>query len=104
MSIQASLLGAGMAVAGSAASIKKTLQQRQEEQLKKIKEKKAAQQKQRRNFMTYLKKQPTSLGVSVGELPEKMQKQIASSYSTAQRKKLMDEMDREASKQKEGNK
>lgn len=96
MSIQASLLGTGMAVAGSAASIKKTLKQRQEEQLKKIKEQQEAKKKQRRNFMTYLRKQPTSLGGTVGELPEKMQKQIAASYSKSQRARMMDEMDREA--------
>lgn len=50
---------------------------------------------QRRNFMSYLAQQPISLGGKVGDLPKDMQKQIASQYSKTDRKKLMDQMDRE---------
>lgn len=48
----------------------------------------------RRNFMEYLKGQQTSLG-NFGDLPDSIQKQIAKSYSAAERKKLMDEADAE---------
>lgn len=54
-----------------------------------------AKKNQRRNFMSYLAQQPTSLGGKVGDLPKDMQKQIASQYSKTDRKKLMDQMDRE---------
>lgn len=57
-----------------------------------------AKKKTRRNFMKYLRQQPTSLGGTVGQLPEKMQKQIAAQYNGRQRKELMDQMDREAKK------
>lgn len=56
----------------------------------------AAKREQRRNFMEYLKKQPTSFGGTVGDLPTAMQKQIASGYNKSQRKKLMDLADQEA--------
>lgn len=50
-----------------------------------------------RNFVRdYLSKMPTSLGGTVGDLPENFQKQIASQYSKSQRKKIMDRMDKEA--------
>lgn len=54
-----------------------------------------AKKNQRRNFMSYLTQQPTSLGGTVGDLPKDMQKQIASQYSKADRRKLMDQMDKE---------
>lgn len=54
-----------------------------------------AKKTQRRNFMDYLKKQTTSLGGTVGDLPENIQKQIASQYSKSQRKTIMDRMDKE---------
>lgn len=53
-----------------------------------------AKKTQKRNFMDYLKKQPTSLGGTVGELDPQMQKQIASQYTKSQRKRLMDMADR----------
>lgn len=53
------------------------------------------QRKTRRNFMRdYLSKQPLSFGGTVGDLPKDKQRQIASQYTPAQRKKLMDEVDR----------
>ena len=55
---------------------------------------------QRRNFMEYLKKQPTGLGVKVGELDPNLQKQIASKYTPSMRKKLMDAADKEANRGK----
>lgn len=54
-----------------------------------------AKKTQKRNFMDYLKNQPTSLGGKVGDLSPAMQKQIASGYSASQRKKLMEMADRE---------
>lgn len=50
------------------------------------------QNKTRRNFMDYLKEQSSSLG-KVGDLPAKIQKAIAKSYSAAERKKLLDAAD-----------
>lgn len=61
-----------------------------------------AKKVQKRNFSEYLKKQPTSLGGTVGDLPPAMQKQIASQYTKSQRRTLMDRMDKE--KQNGGNK
>ena len=62
---------------------------------------KEIQRKIRRNFMRdYLSKQPTSLGGTIGDLPKNMQKQIASQYTPAQRKKLMDEVDRASQESK----
>lgn len=53
-----------------------------------------AQKTQRRNFMEYLKKQPSSLG-QIGDLDPALQKKIAAAYSPAMRKRLMDAADRE---------
>ena len=61
-------------VAGAAFGIKQTLTQRQDNANKKVTEKQTAQKKQRRNFMNYLKSQPTSIGGTVGELPASVQK------------------------------
>ena len=55
-----------------------------------------AKKTQRRNFMSYLAQQSTSLGGTVGELPKFIQKQIASQYDKKQRKTMMDRMDKEA--------
>lgn len=55
-----------------------------------------AKKTQRRNFMSYLAQQSTSLGGTVGELPKPIQKQIASQYNKKQRKTMMDRMDKEA--------
>lgn len=57
---------------------------------------KEAKKTQRRNFMDYLSKQPTSLGGTVGDLPKPLQRQIASQYNKSQRKTMMDRMDKEA--------
>lgn len=53
------------------------------------------QREKRRNFMDYLRSEPTSLGGNVGELPTHLQEQIASQYSRSERKALMDRVDRE---------
>ena len=55
-----------------------------------------AKKTQRRNFMSYLAQQSTSLGGNVGDLPMQIQTQIASQYSKSQRKTMMDRMDKEA--------
>lgn len=49
----------------------------------------------RRNFMDYLKDEPTSLGGTVGELDEKLQKEIKKQYSSKDRKSMMDRKDKE---------
>lgn len=62
-----------------------------------IQQAKQQQQKTRRNFINnYLSRQETSLGIKVGDLPERTQKQIASQYSQYERKKIMNKMDKEA--------
>lgn len=54
-----------------------------------------AQAQKRRYFMDYLREQPTSFGGTVGELPPKVQRQIAGEYSRKERKALMDRIDKE---------
>lgn len=61
------------------------------------------QKNTRRIFMDYLKDQPSNLG-RVGDLPASVQKQIAKTYSTADRKKLMDEADQKKQEVKNGRK
>lgn len=73
-----------------------SLEERQEMAMKKTSEQAEAKKKQRRNFKTYLAQQPTSLGGTVGDLPSDLQKKIASEYSRSDRKRMMDQMDREA--------
>ena len=85
---------------GAAASIGKGIKLqrdkvKQELAQKQMKQQQEAKKAQRRNFMDYLKKQPTSLGGTIGDLPENVQKQIASQYSKSQRKEMMDRMDKE---------
>ena len=55
-----------------------------------------AKKTQRRNFMSYLAQQSTSLGGTVGDLPMSLRRQIASQYNKSQRKTMMDRMDKEA--------
>lgn len=96
----------GMLAGGSVALQKKAgfglfgkgneLSQRQEQAQQKTKQVQEAKTKQRRNFMTYLAKQPTSLGGTVGDLPVSMQKEIAKGYSSSQRRTMMNRMDKEA--------
>lgn len=86
---------------GAAASIGKGIKLqrdkvKQELAQKQMKQQQEAKKTQRRNFIDYLAKQPTSLGGTIGELPKTMQKQIASQYSKSQRKAMMDKMDEEA--------
>lgn len=73
-----------------------SLEERQEMAMKKTSEQAEAKKKQRRNFRTYLAQQPTSLGGTVGDLSPDLQKKIASQYSRSDRKRMMDQMDREA--------
>ena len=73
-----------------------SLEEKQELAMKKTSEQAEAKKKQRRNFKTYLAQQPTSLGGTVGDLPSDLQKKIASQYSRSDRKRMMDQMDREA--------
>lgn len=74
------------------------LMMRQKESLAKADGIIEAKKEQKRNFMSYLQKQPIAGGGTVGELPIQVQKQIASQYSKTQRKKLMDTMDMESKK------
>lgn len=98
MSFQGAIHSAIGSVAkfGALKEAKSVLLQKQEEATKKVEQVKQAKKTQRRNFMDYLKKQETSLGGTVGDLPPAMQKQIASTYTKSQRKTMMDRMDREA--------
>ena len=57
---------------------------------------KQAKQTQRRNFMAYLAQQPTSFGGTVGDLSPDLQKKIASQYDRNARRRMMNQMDREA--------
>ena len=86
---------------GAAASIGKGIKLqrdkvKQELAQNQMKQQQEAKRTQRRNFMDYLAKQSSSLGGTIGELPESTQKQIASQYSKSQRKTMMDRMDKEA--------
>lgn len=47
----------------------------------------------RRNFLEYLKEEPTSLGLSVGQLGKSAQKYIADQYNKKERKEIMDRKD-----------
>lgn len=49
--------------------------------------------KTRRNFLDYMKDEPTSWGVKFGELGKAQQKELAKTYTKSQRKKIMDRMD-----------
>lgn len=100
MGFQSGINAALGSIAGAAFGIQKTLQQRQEESIKKVQEQQEAKKTQRRNFMSYLSKQPIPGIGTVGELPLQMQKQIASQYSKGERKKLMDTMDAQKEKNK----
>ena len=53
---------------------------------------------QKRRFKDYLAKMETSLGGTVGDLPEDAQAYIASQYLAKDRKKIMDEEDRKGGK------
>ena len=60
--------------------------------------KKNTKKTQKRKFMDTLSKQTTSLGGTIGDLPENMQKTIAKQYSKSERKKLMDIEDNKENK------
>lgn len=49
----------------------------------------------RRNFLDYIKNEPTSFGGSVGELDPKIQKQIKAAYSKSERQRIMNRKDAE---------
>ena len=51
--------------------------------------------KTRRNFLNYMKDEPTSVGVTFGQLDKKIQKEIAKNYSSSERKRIMDRKDAE---------
>lgn len=54
-----------------------------------------AKQTQQRDFMEYLKKQPSSLG-TIGDLDPELQKKIADAYTPAMRNQLMAVAEKEA--------
>lgn len=54
-----------------------------------------AKKVQRRNFMEYLRREPTNLGGTVGDLPPAMQKQIAAKFTKSQRQTMMNRADKE---------
>lgn len=69
---------------------------RQEQAMARQDRQKQAKKAQKRNFMDYLAKQPTSLGGTVGDLSPDLQKKIASQYDRNARRRMMNQMDREA--------
>lgn len=83
---------------GPIATFKADPEEIMQEAMQKVATKQEAQLKQRRNFMNYLKTQPTSFGGTVGDLPMNVQKEIAKGYSKTERKNLMDMMDKEGKK------
>ena len=56
--------------------------------------------KGRRRFAEYLALEPTGYGVTVGQLPKNVQKELAKQYSKAERKELMDRRDAEKNVEK----
>ena len=58
-----------------------------------VKVKQEETRKTRRNFLDYMKDEPTSLGGTFKELDPALQKKIISQYSKAERKKIMDRKD-----------
>lgn len=71
----------------------KAKQRKMDEAMQNVAAKQEAAQNQKRNFMNYLRNEPIAGGGKVGDLPINVQKQIASTYSKADRKKLMDRGD-----------
>lgn len=69
---------------------------RQEQAMARQDRQKQAKKTQKRNFMDYLAKQPTALGGTVGDLSPDLQKKIASQYDRNARRRMMNQMDREA--------
>lgn len=47
------------------------------------------QQSRERNFLDYMKDQPTNLGIKFGELPKSAQKELAKAYTPSERQKIM---------------
>lgn len=47
------------------------------------------QQSRKRNFLDYMKDQPTNLGIKFGELPKAAQKELAKAYTPSDRQKIM---------------
>jgi uncharacterized membrane protein YheB (UPF0754 family) len=58
-----------------------------------LKKEQERRRKTRRNFLNYMKEEPTNLGVKFGELDVSLQKELAKDYTKSQRKKIMDRMD-----------
>lgn len=68
---------------------------RMNEAMRKVAAKQETQKTQRRNFMDYLRRQPTSFGNTVADLPISTQKTLAKQYTSKERKIIMDQMDKE---------
>lgn len=68
----------------------------QQQAMERMSRQSQAKKTQKRNFMAYLAQQPTSLGGTVGDLSPDLQKKIASQYDRNARRRLMNQMDREA--------
>lgn len=69
---------------------------KQEQAMADMESKKEAKKTLRRNFTTYLAQQPTSFGGTVGDLSSDLQKKIAAQYDRNARRRMMNQMDREA--------
>lgn len=100
MSSVTSMVGGALGSLAKVVGATSALAKKQEianQKAQQVKQAKQIQQKTRRNFMRdYLSKQPTSLGGTVGDLPIDRQKQIAKTYDKNARRRMMNQMDREA--------
>lgn len=47
----------------------------------------------RRRFIDYMRNEPTSFGLKLGQLPKDVQKTVLSEYTPSQRRKIMNEKD-----------
>jgi hypothetical protein len=58
-----------------------------------LKVKQGEKRKARRSFIDYMRNEPTSFGVTVGELTPELRKTVLSEYSKKERKQIMDRKD-----------
>ena len=85
-------LGGSKALSSASASYEKQMAQKAEESLIKKQE----QRRKHRNFLEYMKDEPYTLGNfsgTIGQLNPEQQKVVSSSYSKAEKTKIMNEMD-----------
>lgn len=75
---------------GMAEKVRQQITMKAQESLKSAQETK---RQARRSFLNYMKDEPTSFGVTIGELNPKLRKAVLSEYSKSERKAIMDRKD-----------